>query len=392
MRSSRHGRIRRLERSSVDNDGVSSPAFPRQRVDPALDRGLLGGLVAFRWLAGAWMVVILVVDREALDRPLLAAALVAAAVGVTIRATLAARSEPVRTPTVGDLVLEVSVGATLSLADAGVWGADHSQSLGSAWPVAGVLTAGIVAGVGGGLAAGAVIGLARLAATALEPGVAWTEDQTLDAASTIVLYLLAGGIAGFAATRLRDADRSLALARARDEVAVELHDGVLQTLAVVQRRSGDPDVARLAHEQERELRDFLFGAERPAADLATALRAAAARYEDRFGGRATVVLGGELPLLGPEAHEALLGATGEALANAGKHGGAGSVTIYAEPTEDDEVFVTINDSGPGYDPADVTEGVGVPRSIRGRMTDVGGRSAIDARPGQGVEVQLWVPA
>ena len=375
-----------------DNGGVTSPATSSgPELDPATDRGLQAGLVAFRWLAGTWMVVILAVDREALGRPLLAAALVSAALAVTIRSTLAVRATPARPPTPADLLIELAVGATLSLADAGVWNAEHSQSLGSAWPVAGVLTAGIVAGIGGGVAAGLLIGVARLLATAFEPGTAWTEDQTLDAASTIVLYVLAGGIAGYAATRLRRADRSLALAHAREEVAVELHDGVLQTLAVVQRRSDDEAIARLAHDQERELRDFLFGAERPAADLGTALRAAAARYEDRFGGRATVVLGSELPVLEAGVNDALLGATNEALTNAGKHAGAGSVTIFAEAADGSEVFVTVKDDGPGFDPAEADEGIGLPRSIRGRLAEVGGRSAITTRPGQGTEVQLWAP-
>ena len=46
----------------------------------------------------------------------------------------------------------------------------------------------------------------------------------------------------------------------------------------------------------------------------------------------------------PETIEALAGAVGEALANAGKHSGAERVVVYAEP-EDDGVFVSIKDNG-----------------------------------------------
>jgi signal transduction histidine kinase len=200
-------------------------------------------------------------------------------------------------------------------------------------------------------------------------------------------------VAGFVTARLREAERRISLAQAREEVARTLHDGVLQTLAVVQRRAGDADVVRLAHEQERELREFLFGVPGTVGgggDLGARLRAAAARFEDRFGGTARVVLAHDTPPLAPRTVEALVGAVGEALANAGKHGGASTVTVFAEPL-DGELFCSVKDDGSGFDAAATPEGTGLRRSVRGRIAEVGGRVEVDGNPGRGAELRCWVP-
>ena len=65
----------------------------------------------------------------------------------------------------------------------------------------------------------------------------WDGARTLSVVSTTVLYALAGGAAGYAADRARRAEREISAARAREQGARHLHDGVLQTLAVVQRRT-----------------------------------------------------------------------------------------------------------------------------------------------------------
>jgi signal transduction histidine kinase len=204
-------------------------------------------------------------------------------------------------------------------------------------------------------------------------------------------------VAGFVAGRLRTAERQISAARAREEVARTLHDGVLQTLAIVQRRATDADLARLAHEQERDLREFLFGVGRPAGgsapggELGPALRREAARFEDRFGARASVVVADDLPPLSEDCVTALAGAVGEALTNTGKHAEANTVTIFVEPAEGGGVFCSVKDDGAGFDGATVPEGIGLARSIRGRVEELGGRVEIDGRPGRGTEVRLWVP-
>jgi signal transduction histidine kinase len=89
--------------------------------------------------------------------------------------------------------------------------------------------------------------------------------------------------------------------------------------------------------------------------------------------------------------DALVGAVSEALTNAGKHGGAKTVTVFAEPT-DGTLFCSIKDDGSGFDTSATNDGVGISRSIRGRIVEVGGRVEIDGHPGRGAEVRCWVPA
>ena len=179
----------------------------------------------------------------------------------------------------------------------------------------------------------------------------------------------------------------------RAEMAAHLHDSVLQTLALVQRRSTDPqEVAALARRQERELRAWL--AERPApgksASLAPALEAAAAEVEERHGVPVEVVVVGEREL---DANlEALVAAAREAMTNAAKFGAGSPVDVYAE-SNSDTVHVYVRDRGPGFDPAALPpDRHGVRESIVGRMERHGGRARIASDPETGTEVELELPA
>ena len=367
--------------------------------EDSLVRGLLSGVAVFRWLAWAWLVMVLVVSRPELNqpgnRPWVAWLLAGAALAVTAGSTVLLRQDIWRLTSLPVIAVEVGVGFALAAGDQVAYhGHAHPQMLASVWPLAGIITAGIAYAGRGGLIAGAVVGLGHLLGRTLNPTWAWDRQHLVSPLSSVVLYALAGATAGLVTVKLREAERRISRAQAREEIARTLHDGVLQTLAVVRRRSTDADLVRLAHEQERELREYLFGSATTISgggEVGARLRSAAALFEDRYGGSARVVLAPDLPAVTPDVADALVGAVGEALTNAGKHGAATTVTVFAEPA-DDSLFCSVKDDGAGFDTAAVAEGVGLSRSIRGRVVEVGGRVELDGNPGRGAEVRLWVPA
>ena len=176
----------------------------------------------------------------------------------------------------------------------------------------------------------------------------------------------------------------------RAEIAAHLHDSVLQTLALIQRRAGsEQDVIRLARAQERELRSWLFSD--PAKEsglLADRIKAVAAEVEDSHGHAVEVVTVGDTDMT--DRHEALVQAAREAMLNAARHGG-GTVSVYLESTAGStEIF--IKDRGPGFDPDAVPDDrLGVKESIIGRMKRHGGTAVINSS-NDGTEVRLALPS
>jgi signal transduction histidine kinase/phage shock protein PspC (stress-responsive transcriptional regulator) len=182
--------------------------------------------------------------------------------------------------------------------------------------------------------------------------------------------------------------REKLLSQQQADVAAHLHDSVLQTLALIQRKADDPRaVVALARAQERDLRAWLY--EDPAAptsSLRAALEEAAAEVETLHGVPVEVVLVGDAAL--DDGLVDMVRASREAMLNAARHSGAPAVDVFAE-VEGRQVDVFVRDRGSGFDPDAVpADRLGLKGSVIGRMTRHGGKATVRSAPGEGTEVHL----
>jgi signal transduction histidine kinase len=185
-------------------------------------------------------------------------------------------------------------------------------------------------------------------------------------------------------------------AEERADMAARVHDSVLQTLALIQRRAGEPQqVIRLARAQERELRSWLFDGRPPGSldsqcvTLAAGVRLIQNEVEAEHGVNVEIVTVGDVEL--GEDLIALLGAAREATVNAAKWSGAPVVSIFTE-VEPDEVTVFVRDRGRGFDPGAVpADRRGIAESVRARVARHGGSVSVRSAPGEGTEVRLALP-
>ncbi|MGW4157114.1 MacS family sensor histidine kinase [Micromonospora chersina] len=221
----------------------------------------------------------------------------------------------------------------------------------------------------------------------------------------VILLLLAGVVVGHVArlaveaeARLQRAVELEAATRERERLARDIHDSVLQVLALVRRRGADLDgeaaeLARLAGEQEAALRALIgrAGAAPDGAGDARDLRDLLDRYASttvQVAAPATAV-----PLPGRVAGE-LAAAVGAALNNVTRHAGGRAWVLIED--EGETVTVSVRDEGPGIPDGRLAEAaaqgrLGVAQSIRGRVADLGGEVRILSGPGTGTEIELTVP-
>jgi signal transduction histidine kinase len=292
------------------------------------------------------------------------------------------------------------LGLLLVLRALGVWWSDD------------VAVVGVVAAAGIALATGSHdadrAGSDRSAALRIAVGLvlvvlgvvafgALTGDLSTMLGSFFGAALAAGGLALIAAPWLRSLSRDLAAERRarmrsqqRAEIAAHLHDGVLQTLTLIQRRANDPrEVTTLARRQERQLRDWLQGVEStPDTTIAAALRRATDEIEDRYGVRIELVCVGDG--LRDDSAGALIAAATEAMTNAARHAGVDVIDVYVEVTPS-SLSAFVRDRGRGFDAEAIPDDRhGITNSIMGRMQRVGGSARVRSTVGGGTEVALEV--
>lgn len=176
-------------------------------------------------------------------------------------------------------------------------------------------------------------------------------------------------------------------------MASRVHDSVLQTLALIQRRSAEPqEVIKLARGQERELRAWLFDGQEPGSikgegiTLAGGIRQIQQDVEAQHRITVDAVTVGDCEL--DDDLQALLGAAREATVNAAKWSGADTVSLFAE-AERDAVSIFVRDRGRGFDPDSVPpDRKGLAESVHARIARRGGSAAVRSAPGEGTEVSL----
>ncbi len=180
-------------------------------------------------------------------------------------------------------------------------------------------------------------------------------------------------------------------ANEREAMAAHLHDSVLQTLALIQRTADDPRrTITLARQQERELREWLYGTAATTDEtLAAAVRTMTHEVETAYDVRV------ELVMVGDAAMDAdlvsVVAALREACVNSAKHSGVTEMSVFVEAAAG-TVQAFVRDRGRGFDRDDAApDRRGIAQSIEGRIQRLGGTAHVESTPGQGTEVRLSVP-
>jgi signal transduction histidine kinase len=274
-----------------------------------------------------------------------------------------------------------------------------SRTLPTFWPAAGVVSAAVLLGRKGGIPAAVFIGIVD---------VVEVRNATPNTINNIVLLLLIGALIGYACdlareghAKLREAIALEAQVRERERLARTVHDGVLQTLAFINRRGTQlggesSQLAAMAADQERQLRALVSGTSAEAEATVSGevdLRQQLRRYA---GGQVHLVAPGDPVLVPPRVAAELAAAVGAALDNVRQHAGEAAQAWVLVEDEGRDVALTVRDNGVGMPAGRLEEAaaagrLGASSSIRGRLADLGGTAEFTARDGAGVTVRMRAP-
>ena len=246
-----------------------------------------------------------------------------------------------------------------------------------------------------------------------------------DTVHNVILVWVASIAIGYVVEVARASERTLARAleieaatRERERLARDIHDGVLQVLAMVQRRGAviggaAGELGRMAGEPEVALRTLVSGGllpvSRASEDAAEGAVVRAVDEPDEEGpvdlrtllapyaaAKVSFAEPGAPVLLAPGAARELAAAVGACLDNVRRHAGEHARAWILVEDEPGEIVVTVRDDGPGIPEGRLAQAegegrLGVALSIRGRLRDLGGSAELVSVPGQGTEVELKVP-
>ena len=374
------------------------------RREPVLVESFHRGLDVFRPLAAVYACWLAWGRHDEMVRPWLAAAVLGVMLAWSL-GLLVYRRRTLRVIAVEGAIAVLGILATPLVDEhaAVVAGQFTIPTLWAAGPVAG---AAVVAGARGGLVAAGVVSLADLVAVLGQP--------TTGTIHNIVLLVLLGGLVGLAVDLARAGlarEEEVLLERERlaerERLGRVVHDGVLQSLAYIHRRSAElgpegVELADLAADQERALRRFVAGAGVPGTapmDLGglegaeTDLRLEVTAEERP---RVSVAVPADPVLVDPLVARELGAALRAVLDNVDRHAGPDARAWVLLEGDRDGVELTVRDDGVGADPGELHRAaargrMGVSSSIRGRVEDLGGSATWETRPGAGCTVRLTVP-
>jgi signal transduction histidine kinase len=362
------------------------------------ERTILQGLSVARWGTIAWAAVTTIAQSHLLRRGAgtgVAVGTIVVLIAFAALLTVWLRTAPGRLIRPAIVAAEIGLAGWMLVADGWVYKAPHAfangQNLAGSVPLVAAMSAGAALGPWAGAIFGALISLGRLGgAFANGYHMGGGAKDWLSLAATLVFYALAGVVFGLIVRVLRRVETEVIAAHAREDVARTLHDGVLQTLALVERRTrdSDPELAATARRSDRDLRAWIFQGD-SGGTLEHRLRAAAGRISSDHDLPISVSVIADDAQPTDAISSALAGAATEAINNAAKHANAKHVIVFAEIDDDGEAFVSIRDDGCGFDPATVKRGEGLQRSIEARVRDIGGRVEIVSTLQEGTEVRLW---
>ncbi len=343
------------------------------------------------------MIVLTIYRLDNFDHPGWGLVVVGLLVGWTGVALWAYRSPRRRTAAllVADLAVAVAAMASTPLVKG-----DFNATVPGFWVAGGLLAWAIHWHTRGGLTAAVVLCAVDVA----------MRDQ-LDQGNygNLLLLMIGGPIVGFLGRSLiemahqRDeAERAAAAAAERQRLARVVHDGVLQVLALVQRRGAAAggewaELGRLAAEQENGLRslirqqDAVTSADETDVDLSGALERLALSHRVRAH---LVTPGGAVPMAAARANE-LLAVVGACLDNVEAHTGPDPEAWLLLEADPNTVVVSVRDEGPGIAEGRLAQAeqdgrLGVSSSIRGRVGDLGGDARLDTGS-WGTEWEIEVP-
>ncbi|MET7716590.1 DUF5931 domain-containing protein [Streptomyces sp. NPDC005407] len=377
-------------------------------------------LAAYRVLTMVYAVLLFVVTPSKFERPWVAAGFLAV-MSVWTLVTLPKVANAARCTKrflVADLTVALTGIMLTPLADAQAQTQD-GPTLPTIWTAGSVLAFAIKGGWRWAGFASSLVAVANI----IERG-----QPSRDTFHNVLLVWVASIAIGYVVEVARASERTLARAleieaatRERERLARDIHDSVLQVLAMVQRRGtalgGEAEeLGRMAGEQEVALRtlvssglvpttraseDVSLGAvvrtvdddDQPDGPELDDLRSLLARHA---GSKVTLSEPGAPVLLPAAAAAELAAAVSAALDNVRRHAGEDAHTWILVEDWPDEVIVTVRDDGPGIPEGRLAQAegegrLGVALSIRGRLRDLGGSAELISVPGQGTEVELKVP-